>query len=225
MRSLGVPSTNGDTMHVPRSLLTAILLMLTGLTIPPHNARASDTIAGWTESQFITAAAANGVPRAAAVAAWGDRDAMAQIPVTSGTHAEGSRSNAMPTLITQRSLLVTRASTTGGSGSTWASCLRYTKNLFGSVIKQLRVQTNYSYTGTTVTSWNTRVYPTTGFGWSYSGVVASNDYYSAVGSSTRAHHSSYRMGKFDGDLGGASNIWVTTTVYAPAGYACSSGGA
>lgn len=89
----------------------------------------------------------------------------------------------------------------------------------------MKVQTNYSYNGTTITSWNTQVFPSSGGGWAYTGLVASNDWFSTGSGNPKGHHSSYRQGLWDLPvIGDKKNLWVQTTVYAPAGYACSSGG-
>lgn len=211
-------------MRAAVSGFVAAALCALGTPLPTHAAETPLSMDGWTETRFVDAAAANGVPRSVAEDAWGDRNAMRPIPVASGTGSDTHWSNS--SITKSRSVLApdSSANVAAVTGSAWASCLRYTKNWLGTVIKQLRVQTNYTYSGANITSWNTRVYPTTGIGWAFAGIVASNDYYSAVGSSPRAHHSSYRMGKFDADVGGATNMWVRTTVYAPAGYACASGG-
>jgi hypothetical protein len=217
-----------DDRRVGRAMCRAIALA-TGLAItlnalPADRADPPATMNGWSESEFVHAAIDNDIPESVAEEAWGNPVAMAGIPVVMGTYSESTRLGVVSA--EPRSYESDAVRVAAAAGSAWASCLRYSKNWLGTVIRQLRVQTNYSYSGATITSWNTRVYPTSAIGWVFAGVVASNDYFSAVGTSAKAHHTSYRMGRFDyaTQIGGSTNLWVKTTVYAPAGYSCSSGG-
>lgn len=192
------------------------LVMSAALAAPAYADSPPPTINGWSESQFVAAAVQNGTDAATATRSWGDKAAMSQIVVKS-TLTGG---------IDQAPSVGTKALAAAATGSASAWCSKQSTNVFGAVLIQLKVVQNYSYSGTTVTSWNTQVFPDSSLGWYFNGVILSQDFFSTGSGNPQGHHSSYRMAKFTNDFPSPynANMWVQTTVYAPAGYECASGG-
>lgn len=135
----------------------------------------AEEIAGFTESEFVSAAIAAHVPREVAEAAWGDEQAMLHVPVTvavrpGNSPAESSRAAANYTGV----------------------CYREGRNILNQILWKLSITKKWQVNSTVanVIPKSVGVGTTLSWGWSYQGLVNHSDHYS--GSS----HVSTRTGNF-----------------------------
>jgi hypothetical protein len=205
----------------------SVALVVVGVAMPAQAANAAaienarttaasqsePKIAGYTETSFVAAALKQGVKPATAKAAWGNREAMAAIPVSS---------DSFPGVPEPRiSALSTNAVASTASGTCWKKW----NNLVGAEILRVTLNKQWSYSGSTISSPTVQFYGQAGFPYVYDGQTGSNDYYSTAYENSHGTHTSYRQGVFHETLTqGGANASATLVSKLAGAYSCSYSG-
>ncbi|WP_460799400.1 hypothetical protein [Microbacterium sp. GXF0217] len=187
--------------------LVASIALMTGAALPASASEADGTIAGYTQESFVAAAAEHGIDASVAIRAWGDEDAMAQIPVASTAGVESGG-------------ISTRA-------AAWTKTCTYTnKNLYGAKLQSISITKGWAALNSPDGSKKIMLRSISatgsgGVGWWYESMVTSTDKF--VGT----NHSSYRKGLFKmADLDGATigaNIHATFLIRPDGTTSCTGG--
>lgn len=195
------------------SILTAVLLVTAGgLTTGAAASEQSpspERIAGYTKSEFVTAASKLGVSPAMASTSWGNTDLMARIPISGAT--SGGRETNTKTMVAT----LATASYSGTCTNTWT-------NIFGGVLAQFRVYKSWTADGATIQSATTTIGTSEGWGWSFNGINISQDYYIYAYENYRGIHVADRQGRWTwGSDGDATNLFVKFESLLSGNYRCS----
>ncbi|MDO9396795.1 MAG: hypothetical protein Q7T71_09640 [Herbiconiux sp.] len=161
---------------------------------------------GWTQSEFVAAAAAEGVPVDVAAQAWLDPDRLKQIPVGSSLESSGQGSDES-------------ASATGYSA--WCA---YTKtNVLGQTLARLTVSSDWSAEGSGIVTVDTNIETEVGWGWAFQGLPYSKDAYSTAFENPQGAHTAIRWANYSwGPDGDASTLKVSIVSLALGSHTCSS---
>jgi hypothetical protein len=203
-------------VHAAVGIATALAFAASaplGASAAQDSARSADevTIAGYSQDEFVRAAMRQGVDPVTARATWGDRDAMAAIPVTS---VESGGRAATVSAMNARTLAL--------SGQYKGTCQKWWNNLFGAEIMRLKINKQWYYDSNTLKNPTAQWYATTGFPYSYDGLVNSNDYYSTAYENPKGKHTTYRQGHFTENISGEGfNGSVTFVAKLGGTYSCS----
>lgn len=190
-------------------LVAAIPVSATAAPATP--AAAESTIAGYTKGEFVSAAAKQGVDLAVAQKAWGNREAMAAIPVSSVATPGRSTSDESLEVGT---FALTRQYT--------GTCQKWWNNAFGAEIMRMKINKQWYYDGHTLKNPTAQWYATTGFPYAYNGLVGQNDYFSTAYEDPRGKHTTYRQGAFTENFSGEQfNGSVTFVAKLGGAYDCS----
>jgi hypothetical protein len=164
--------------------------------------------AGWTESEFVAAAASEGISAQRARDAWSDPDSdrLAQIPVSS--HLESSQPAAEPT---------------AGAASYSAWCAYTKTNVFGQTLARFTVSSSWSAEGAGITNVDTAIATEVGWGWAFQGLSYTHDAYGTAYENPRGAHTADRWANFSwGSDGDAATLKVSIVSLALGSHNCSS---
>ena len=167
----------------------------------PANAATRDHD-GWTLAQFVAAAAQQGVPNEVAVKAYNDPDLIESIPVAATGGAK------VDTAVGELATPAAAASTVNRTAQCWYG----TKNILGSFLTYLRLTKTWSINTTTntVAPVSLTYYQEANLGWSFTGIVGSQDYYGTYAGISHGKHTSIRDAHFENS--GAVPSGVTNEV-------------
>lgn len=192
---------------------TACIAGLGGTARPATAAESSgvEKIAGYTATEFIDAADRFGYADVAEKA-WGDIDAMSEIPVASVTETG-------PTL---------RFPGVGSSSDDldWlsGSCSQIVRNVLGNNIYVLRVNKTWQTDGVRVFEFSSAHATETAWGWFYEDLVTHQEYYQPLGSVLHGMHISQYAAKFTHSVPPPESRTIWASVNASSvGHGCSGG--
>ena len=163
---------------------------------------------GWSETAFIDAAVAQGVPADVAKRGWSDPSLIAQIPVSSSLESSPEQSGASD----------------GSPASSYSAWCSYTKsNAFGQTLARLQVDSSWTAEGAAITGVDATIETEVGWGWAFQGLPYTHDGYSAAYENPRGAHTADRWGNFTwGPDGDATTLKVAITSLALGSHDCSS---